>query len=627
MNWTYGAYSFHFLLIIITFQARSAEPIKVGILHSLSGTMAISESPVVISTLLAIDEINEKGGLLGRKIKVVIRDGSSNLNHFKKQAESLILDEEVSAVFGCWTSASRKSVKIIFEKYNNLLFYPVQYEGLEQSKNIVYMGATPNQQILPALEWAKRNLNIKKILLVGSDYIFPRLANTLLKHKAKEMGINITDEVYIPLGSNDISKINESIKNNKPDMIFNTINGDSNIALFETIKNTAFSSEELPIISFSIAETEIQEMNIQDTKGHYASWNYFQSLNTKENIMFLNRLKIKAGIKIASDPMVSAYQGVHLWARAVKRGASPNPEIVRMNLNETFMGPSGPVKMNVENNHIYKRVYIGKINSLKQFDIIWKSKKMIKPLSFPLSKKKREWEKVLTTYYKLWNYNWALIPQNKKSKNSKTLRLLIPEETPYMTHILKEYKDFGILGNFLKNIFAEQDIEVKFEKTPKVRLGMLYEADQVSFPLSSSTKYLSDIIWKRSVGIGYKKKIDFDQIKTIGVIIGEEIPKKIRNLIATKNIKIKYSSKNKYNVKKLMLDRVDAVVIDEAQLYYFSSLLPFSIFDITFDEKYKVEIDMKVNFQNKKERDQFNFYLQKYRHKNVINLPRPPWRR
>jgi len=589
--------------------------------------MAISENAVVLSTLLAIDEINQQGGLLGKQIEVIIKDGASNWDNFRDQAKTLITKDKVSVVFGCWTSAARKSVKPIFEKYNHLLFYPVQYEGLEQSPNIVYTGAAPNQQLLPALEWAVKELKISSVLLIGSDYIFPHSANAILKHKALELGVDISDELYIPLGSNDVSSLIKSVTNNKPDMIFNTVNGDSNIKLFEAINSHGFDAEQLPIMSFSLGEPEIQLMDTAHIKGHFAAWNYFQSLATESNKKFLNKLKNKAGILISSDPMEAAYSGVHLWAQAVKAARSIKPARVRAYLNQSFQAPSGVIKIDPHTQHVYKTSYIGKINQNKQFDIVWKSALPLAPKPYPGYRTKDSWHEMLENLYETWNQNWAYTPVTEDLKGATTMELFIAEEAPYFSRSLSVYGDFGILGNYLKNIFSELGFNVRFTQIPTARLEILKHDLQLSFPVPTCNKYPSDVVWHKVLGFGYKRNYKaINQAKVIGLVRGEKIPKKLQSFIKKNNMEIEYVSYDIYNIKKLKLNRVDAIVIDEAQLNYLTSILPFYIFDITFDNKQIVEAPMKACFHSRDIRNDFNMVLQKYRQKNVVGFPTPPWR-
>jgi len=397
------------LLIGLLWACNSESPsIKVGVLHSLSGTMAVSEIEVKNATLLAIDQLNEKGGLLGKKIEPVLVDGASDWARFAFLADSLIYDAKVVVVFGCWTSASRKSVKPVFEKYQHLLFYPVQYEGLEQSPNIVYTGAAPNQQIIPAVKWGVENIG-KRIFLVGSDYVFPKTANAIIKEVAYSLNAQILGEEYAVLGSQNVDQMVEKIRQTKPDFILNTINGDTNIAFFEALQKAGISPKEIPTISFSIAEAELQSLKKTNIAGNYAVWNYFQSLQTPENTDFVKKFKEKFGQnKVCADPIEAAYLGVHLWAEAVKLAQSADVHEVRKNLGDlSFQAPEGLVYIDKETQHTWKAVRVGKIRTDGQFDIVWDSKKTIRPIPFPKYRTKEHWENFLDSLYRNWDKNWA----------------------------------------------------------------------------------------------------------------------------------------------------------------------------------------------------------------------------
>jgi urea transport system substrate-binding protein len=383
-------------------------PIKVGILHSLTGTMAISEKSVVDATLLAIEEINRKGGLLGKKIQPIVVDGKSDWSIFAQEAERLITQEKVVTVFGCWTSASRKTVKPIFEKYNHLLIYPVQYEGLEQSPNIVYTGAAPNQQIIPAVKWSFDNLG-KNFFLVGSDYVFPRTANEIIKDQVNALGGKILGEEYILLGSKNMKNIIQKIVLAKPDIILNSINGDSNVAFFQGLRKASITPKKIPTISFSIAEEELRSMSIKDMVGDYAAWNYFQTLDNSENQKFVKRFKNKYGQnRVISDPMEAAYFGVYLWAQAVKEVGITEVNAIREGIRgESFNAPEGVVYIDKNNQHTWKGVRIGQITADGQFQITWNSEKPIRPIPYPISRSKAEWDNFLQSLYLTWNKNWA----------------------------------------------------------------------------------------------------------------------------------------------------------------------------------------------------------------------------
>jgi len=388
-------------------------PIKVGVLHSLSGTMSFSEASVINGTLLAIKELNQQGGVLGRHIEAVVRDGKSDWPTFGMEAEKLIAEENVAVVFGGWTSASRKAIKPIFEKYNHLLFYPLQYEGLESSPNIIYTGATPNQQIIPAVKWAKDHIGMN-FFLVGSDYLFPRAANEIIKDQTALLRGKIVGEEYLPLGSLDVDGIIAKIVKANPDVILNTINGDSNIAFFKKLREAGVTSEKTPTISFSIAEEELKNIGAQQLAGDYAVWNYFQSIDSESNKNFVRSYKETFGQdRVTDDPIEAGYFGVHLWARAVRDALSIDPVLVRKALpDQSFAAPEGLVYIDADTQHTWKTVRIGQIQSDGQFKIVWSSDKPIRPRPYPPYKTKAEWEEFLRQLTpaladQQWNGLWA----------------------------------------------------------------------------------------------------------------------------------------------------------------------------------------------------------------------------
>ncbi|OAI51353.1 hypothetical protein AYO44_00655 [Planctomycetaceae bacterium SCGC AG-212-F19] len=383
-------------------------PIRVGILHSLTGTMAISETSVVDATMLAIGEINDSGGLLGRRIESVVVDGQSDWPTFKREAERLIKQEKVCTVFGCWTSASRKTVRPVFEELDHLLIYPVQYEGLELSPNIFYTGAAPNQQLLPAVTWCLEAKGYKKFFLVGSDYVFPRSANEIIRDELKGRGGQIVGEAYIPLGSTQVRPIVQKIVDAKPDVILNTINGDSNVAFFRELRAAGITPAMVPTISFSIAEQELRSMNTKDMVGDYAAWNYFQSIARPENQQFLKQLLAKYPTRAATDPMEAAYIGVRLWAQAVTDAGSDDVKAIRKALrNQSLDAPEGRVRIDPETQHLWKTARIGEIQTTGQFKIVWESAEPIAPLPYPKTRRPEEWKDFLQGLQNQWNGQWA----------------------------------------------------------------------------------------------------------------------------------------------------------------------------------------------------------------------------
>ncbi|MCL6634451.1 MAG: urea ABC transporter substrate-binding protein [Peptococcaceae bacterium] len=354
--------------------------IKVGILHSLSGTMAISEVSLRDAELMAIDEINASGGVLGKKIEPIIEDGASDWPTFAEKAKKLLQRDKVATVFGCWTSASRKAVLPVFEGNKGLLWYPVQYEGLESSPNIFYTGAAPNQQITPAVTWLLQN-NKKRFYLLGSDYVFPRTANKIIKAQLAAEGGTLVGEEYTPLGHTDYSTIISKIKAARPDVVFNTLNGDSNVAFFKQLRDAGITSRDIVTMSVSIAEEEIRGIGAENMAGHLAVWNYFQTTDTPENKAFVQKYKSRYGQnRVTDDPIEAAYFQVYLWAEAVKKAGTTDVDKVReASRNLEFKAPEGLVKVDPENQHTWKTVRIGEVQPDGQFKELWSSNGPVRP--------------------------------------------------------------------------------------------------------------------------------------------------------------------------------------------------------------------------------------------------------
>ncbi|WP_204137740.1 urea ABC transporter substrate-binding protein [Halomicronema sp. CCY15110] len=348
------------------------ETIKVGILHSLSGTMAISETTVVDAEKLAIKEINAAGGVLGRQIEAIEEDGASDWPTFAEKAEKLIDQDQVVTVFGCWTSASRKAVLPVFESKQHQLWYPVQYEGQECSQNIFYTGAAPNQQIEPAVDWLLENQGTD-FFLVGSDYVFPRTANTIIKEQLAAKGGNTLGEDYLPLGNTEVTPIITKIKAAMPEggVIFNSLNGDSNVAFFKQLQGAGMTPDMYPVMSVSVAEEEVRQIGPEFLVGHYAAWNYFQTVETPENEKWVADFKAEYGDdRVTNDPMEAAYIMVYLWKQAVEAaGTTDIPAVREAAYGQEFAAPEGLVTMN-PNHHISKTVRIGQVRDDGLFDIV-----------------------------------------------------------------------------------------------------------------------------------------------------------------------------------------------------------------------------------------------------------------
>jgi urea transport system substrate-binding protein len=365
--------------------------IKVGILHSLSGTMAISETTLKEVEEMAIKEINDAGGVNvdGKKYKItaISEDGASDWPTFAEKAQKLIDSDKVAVVFGGWTSASRKAMLPVFESKNHILFYPIQYEGQECSRNIFYTGAVPNQQAEPAVDWLMEKFSGKlgkKVYLVGSDYVYPRTANTIIKEQMKALGGETVGEDYIPLGNTEVAPIIAKIKKAFPDggIIINTLNGDSNVALFKQFKASGIDPAKYPIMSFSIAEEEIRQIGPEYTNGTYAAWNFFMSLDTPASKKFTEDFQAMYGKeRVTGDPAESAYNMVYLWKNAVeKAGTFEDLEKVRSTMiGIKFAAPQGEIEM-FPNHHTSERVLIGEAMNDGQFKILSDSGKAIPPI-------------------------------------------------------------------------------------------------------------------------------------------------------------------------------------------------------------------------------------------------------
>ncbi len=345
---------------------EAEETVKVGLLHSLTGSMAISEKAVRDAEILAIEEINAAGGVLGKQIEYVEEDGASDPSTFAAKAEKLIDSEDVATVFGCWTSSSRKAVKSIFEDYNALLWYPVQYEGMEDSSNIVYTGAAPNQQIVPAIEYLIEQ-GYEDFFLLGSDYVFPRTANMIITAQVEAAGLNVVGEEYADMDQTDFAAIISKIEEADPDVIINTLNGTGNVSFFKQMSEKNYTSEDYMTMSFSIAEEEVATIGASILENHLVSWNYYQTTETEANDAFVAAYKEAFGEdRVTSDPAEAAYDAVYLWKAAVEKAGSFEVDAVLEAISTgevSFDAPEGTVTINGENQHLAKPVRIGEVSA------------------------------------------------------------------------------------------------------------------------------------------------------------------------------------------------------------------------------------------------------------------------
>jgi urea transport system substrate-binding protein len=371
---------------------KPAEPIVVGVLHSLTGHMAISEAPLVDAIQLAIDDINAAGGVLGRPLQARLIDGKSDPQTFAAAAHTLISSDSVPVIFGCWTSACRKAVRPVIENFDHLLIYPVQYEGMEQSPNVVYTGAAPNQQIIPGIRWALENLG-KRLFLIGSDYVFPRTANLIIRDLAGLQGAEVVAEHYLPLDADEFEAIIADIARLQPEVIVNSVNGSSNTALFAALRADPRTAT-IPVLSFSVSEAELASIGPSATVAHYAVRSYFQSLDNAENRAFIHRFQQRFGAdRVIGDTMESAWIGVHLWAQAAQDAGSIDPAAVRQTIGrQSLSAPEGIVSVDADNQHLWKTVYIGEAQADGQFRIVWSSNQPIRPEPFPQYRSLHQWQ-------------------------------------------------------------------------------------------------------------------------------------------------------------------------------------------------------------------------------------------
>src|SRR5271167_2676279 len=368
--------------------AQTQGTIKIGVLHSLSGTMAISETTLKDTILMMVDDINKKGGLLGKKVEAVVVDPASNWPLFAEKARDLLSKEKVAAVFGCWTSVSRKSVLPVFEELNGLLFYPVQYEGEESSNNVFYTGAAPNQQAIPAVEYlmSAEGGNVKRWVLEGTDYVYPRTTNKILEAFLKSKGVAPEDIKinYTPFGYSDwqteVAAIKTFASAGKKTAVVSTINGDANVPFYKELANAGIKASDIPVVAFSVGEEELAGIDTKNLVGHLAAWNYFESVKNPTNEAFIKQWHdfIKNPKRTTNDPMEAHYIGFNMWVKAVEKAGTTSPDKVIDALPGTEApNLTGGVSTLLPNHHITKPVYIGEIKGDGQFDVVWKTKGLV----------------------------------------------------------------------------------------------------------------------------------------------------------------------------------------------------------------------------------------------------------
>lgn len=369
-------------LMAATVVAKAEETIKVGILHSLSGTMAISETTLKDAMLMLIEEQNKKGGLLGKKLEAVVVDPASNWPLFAEKARELISQKKVAAVFGCWTSVSRKSVLPVFEELNSVLFYPVQYEGEESSKNVFYTGAAPNQQAIPAVDYLMKEEKVKRWVLAGTDYVYPRTTNKILEAYLLAKGVKKEDIMinYTPFGHSDWQTIVSDIKKfgstGKKTAVVSTINGDANVPFYKELGNQGVKAEDIPVVAFSVGEEELAGIDTKPLVGHLAAWNYFQSVEDDANAKFVKAWKkfIKDAKRVTNDPMEAHYIGFNMWIKAVEKAGTTDPDkVIKAIVGVEVPNLTGGVSKMLPNHHITKPVLIGEVQEDGQFETVWKT--------------------------------------------------------------------------------------------------------------------------------------------------------------------------------------------------------------------------------------------------------------
>ncbi|MDH5323945.1 MAG: urea ABC transporter substrate-binding protein [Gammaproteobacteria bacterium] len=368
------------VLLFSVGEAFAGKTIKVGVLHSLSGTMAISETTLKDTVLMMIDEQNKKGGLLGKKLEAVVVDPASNWPLFAEKTRELIQKHKVDVIFGCWTSVSRKSVLPVIEELNGLLFYPVQYEGEESSKNVFYTGAAPNQQAIPAVDYLMNEIGAKRWVLAGTDYVYPRTTNKILEAYLKAKGVKESDILinYTPFGHSDWQSIVSDIKKfgtaGKKTAVVSTINGDANVPFYKELGNQGISAEDIPVVAFSVGEEELSGIDTKPLVGHLAAWNYFQSVEDGSNSAFVKKWKnfIKNKKRVTNDPMEATYIGFNMWVKAVEKAKTTNVDKVEQAMIgiEVPNLTGGKAKM-LANHHLTKPVLIGEIQENGQFQVVW----------------------------------------------------------------------------------------------------------------------------------------------------------------------------------------------------------------------------------------------------------------
>jgi urea transport system substrate-binding protein len=408
---------------------RVEAPILVGILHSQTGPLAISEQSMIDAELMAIDEINQQGGLLGRKIKPVIADGQSDPKVFAQETRRLIETGKVSVIFGCWSSLCRKAVKSVVKLSNHLLFFPSNYEGMDISASIVCTGAIPNQQVFPAVYWCFETLKARRFFLAGTQDVQSYSVNAVIKDQLKALGGQLVGEKYVALDGARMPDMITAIKTTSPDVVLSTVMGAGNKPFYQQLAQGGLTSAHMPVLSFTIAEDEMRELPVKEMIGDYAAWSYFQSIDSPVNRAFVQRFKNRYGSqRTTSDSIVAAYNSVKLWAQAVEEtGTESTSDVRRAIRTQSLDAPEGVVSINAETLHTWRPFYLGKIRGDGQFDIVWSLEKPVRPVPYPALRSRDHWDTFVEQLYTTWGtneFNPQTLPESLEPAPALTRRMV-----------------------------------------------------------------------------------------------------------------------------------------------------------------------------------------------------------
>jgi urea transport system substrate-binding protein len=386
----------------------AGEPIKVGILHSVTGTLAFTERPIIDATKFAIDEINRSGGVLGRRIEAITADGKSEAEVFAAQARKLIDEHQVVTIFGCWSSASRKRVEPVCARYDRLLLYPASFEGLEEARHVFYLGGAPNQVLLPVARWAHDQEHKKRFFLIGSESLYSRASHAILSDELKRLGAEVVGDTYTPLGKTKFSAVVRAVQAAKPNMILNTLSGQSNLSLLEALREEGVQPDALPTVWFNVSEHELHYLGEKRMIGDYSAASYFQSVDRPANKAFVARFQKHFGeTRTVNDAMQTAYFGVYLWKKAVEQAKGTDTDRLRSALKEQQIeAPEGPMRIDAPTQYTWRMARIGRVVAGGQFKVVWQSPEALQPMPYPDTRTRAEWQMFLTALYRRWGGHW-----------------------------------------------------------------------------------------------------------------------------------------------------------------------------------------------------------------------------